>query len=66
VSYQHVPPGYRLPYGHAHKKQEDVYVVLRGSGRMTVDDEIVELKEGTRLGTRTDPAKRTRLIATLF
>jgi mannose-6-phosphate isomerase-like protein (cupin superfamily) len=26
-------------------KQEEVYVVLRGSGRMKVDDEIVELKE---------------------
>jgi hypothetical protein len=26
-------------------KQEEVYVVVRGSGRMKVDDEIVELKE---------------------
>ena len=43
LTYQHVPPGYRFPYGHTHKKQEDV--VLRGSGRMKVDDEIVELKE---------------------
>ena len=40
-----VPPGYRFPYGHTHKKQEEVYVVLRGSGRMKVDDEIVELME---------------------
>jgi hypothetical protein len=45
LSYQRVPPGYRFPYGHTHKKQEEVYVVLRGSGRMKVDDEIVELKE---------------------
>ena len=41
LSYQRVPPGYRFPYGHTHKKQEEVYVVLRGSGRMKVDDEIV-------------------------
>ncbi|HWM64289.1 MAG TPA: hypothetical protein VNP96_09920, partial [Solirubrobacterales bacterium] len=34
LSYQRVPPGYRFPYGHTHKKQEEVYVVLRGSGRM--------------------------------
>src|SRR6266542_221312 len=40
-----VPPAYRFPYGHTHIKQEEVYVVLRGSGRMKVDDEIVELKE---------------------
>jgi len=45
LGYQRVPPGCRFPYGHAHKKQEEVYVVLRGSGRMKVDDEIVELKE---------------------
>ena len=45
LSYQRVPPGYRFPYGHTHMKQEEVYVVLRGSGRMKVDDEIVELKE---------------------
>jgi mannose-6-phosphate isomerase-like protein (cupin superfamily) len=45
LSYQRVPPGSRFPYGHTHMKQEEVYVVLRGSGRMKVDDEIVELKE---------------------
>ena len=44
LSYQYVPPGYRFPYGHSHKTQEEVYVVLRGSGRMKVDDEIVELE----------------------
>src|SRR5881396_2419972 len=45
LGYQRVPPGYRFPYGHTHKKQEEVYVVLRGSGRMKLDDEIVELEE---------------------
>jgi mannose-6-phosphate isomerase-like protein (cupin superfamily) len=45
LSYQHVPPGYRFPYGHTHKKQEEVYVVVGGSGRMKVDDEIVELEK---------------------
>ncbi len=45
LSYQRVPPGYRFPYGHTHKKQEEVYVVVHGSGRMKVDEEIIELKE---------------------
>ena len=45
LGYQRVPPGYRFLYGHMHKTQEEVYVVLRGSGRMKLDDEIVELKE---------------------
>jgi mannose-6-phosphate isomerase-like protein (cupin superfamily) len=45
LTYQRVPPGYRFPYGHTHKKQEEVYVVVRGGGRMKVDEEIVELRE---------------------
>ena len=42
LSYQSVPPGYRFPYGHTHETQEEVYVVVRGSGRMNVDGEIVD------------------------
>jgi mannose-6-phosphate isomerase-like protein (cupin superfamily) len=45
LGYQRVPPGCRFPYGHTHHTQEEVYVVVRGSGRMKVDDEIVELRE---------------------
>ncbi len=45
LTYQRVPPGYRFPFGHTHKKQEEVYVVVGGSGWMKVDEEIVELKE---------------------
>jgi mannose-6-phosphate isomerase-like protein (cupin superfamily) len=45
LGHQSLPPGYRFPYGHTHKTQEEVYVVLRGSGRMKLDDEIVELRE---------------------
>jgi mannose-6-phosphate isomerase-like protein (cupin superfamily) len=45
LTYQRIPPGYRFPYGHTHRTQEEVYVVVRGSGRMKVDDEIVELTE---------------------
>jgi len=45
LSYQRVPPGYRFPFGHTHKKQEEIYVVVRGNGRMKLDDEIVELRE---------------------
>jgi mannose-6-phosphate isomerase-like protein (cupin superfamily) len=44
MSYQRVPPGYRFPYGHTHRRQEEVDVVVRASGRMKLDDEIVELK----------------------
>jgi mannose-6-phosphate isomerase-like protein (cupin superfamily) len=45
LGYQRIPPGYRFPYGNTHEKQEEVYVVVRGSGRMKLDDQIVELAE---------------------
>jgi mannose-6-phosphate isomerase-like protein (cupin superfamily) len=45
LSYQRVPPGYRFPYGHTHQRQEEVYVVVRGGGRMKVDEDIIELRE---------------------
>ena len=45
LTYQRIPPGYRFPYGHTHKRQEEVYVVVRGSGRMKVDDEVVDLRQ---------------------
>ena len=45
LSYQHLPPNCRLPHGHTHRTQEEVYVVVRGSGRMKLDDEVVDLRE---------------------
>jgi mannose-6-phosphate isomerase-like protein (cupin superfamily) len=45
LSYQSLPPGGRFPYGHSHQTQEEVYVFIRGSGRMKLDDEIIELAE---------------------
>lgn len=45
LGYQRIPPGYRFPYGHTHQRQEEVYLVLRGGGRMKLDEEIIELKE---------------------
>ena len=36
-------PNFRIPFGHKHEGQEEVYVVLRGSARIKVEDEIVEL-----------------------
>jgi mannose-6-phosphate isomerase-like protein (cupin superfamily) len=43
LSHYRVAPNYRLPFGHTHSEQEEVYVVLSGSARMKVDDDVVEL-----------------------
>jgi len=44
VSHFRFGPGFRSPFGHSHREQEEAYVVLGGSGRMRLDDEIVELR----------------------
>ena len=36
-------PGARMPWGHRHGVQEEAYVVVGGSGRAKLDDEIIEL-----------------------
>lgn len=38
-------PGARMPFGHRHREQEEAYVVVAGSGRAKLDDEVVELAE---------------------
>jgi mannose-6-phosphate isomerase-like protein (cupin superfamily) len=38
-------PGFRIPFGHKHADQEEVYVVVRGSAHVKVDDEVVNLRE---------------------
>jgi uncharacterized cupin superfamily protein len=44
VSYQRIAPNFRVPFGHRHKNQEEVYIVLSGSLRAKVEDEVVELR----------------------
>ena len=36
-------PGARMPWGHRHRVQEEAYVVVAGSGRAKLDDEVIEL-----------------------
>ena len=43
LSYFRIAPGFRMPFGHTHETQEEIYVVVTGSVRMKLDDEIVEL-----------------------
>jgi quercetin dioxygenase-like cupin family protein len=45
VTYFRLAPGFRIPFGHRHVDQEEVYVVVRGSARIKVGDDVVELGE---------------------
>ena len=43
-SYHRLKARQRQPFAHRHQHAEEVYVVLDGSGRAKLDDEVVELQ----------------------
>lgn len=43
-SYHRLNAQQRQPFAHKHDRAEEVYVVLAGSGRVKLDDEVVELQ----------------------
>jgi mannose-6-phosphate isomerase-like protein (cupin superfamily) len=44
MSLQRLAPNARLPFGHHHRAQEELYVVVEGSGRVALGDEIVPVR----------------------
>jgi len=40
-SFHRLKPGKRQGFGHRHEEAEEVYVVVRGSGLLKLDDEII-------------------------
>lgn len=47
VSYMKLGPGYRAPFGHSHGEQEEIYVLVSGSARMKIGDDMVDLQPFT-------------------
>jgi quercetin dioxygenase-like cupin family protein len=45
VSYFRYGPGVRSPMAHSHREQEEAYVVVGGSGRIRLDDEVHPLRK---------------------
>ena len=45
VSYQRLAPNFRVPFGHKHEQQEEVYIVVSGSARIKIEDEVLDLKQ---------------------
>lgn len=45
VSHFRYAANVRSPVGHSHREQEEAYVVVAGSGRVLLDDEVHDLKQ---------------------
>jgi mannose-6-phosphate isomerase-like protein (cupin superfamily) len=44
VTHHRIKPGTRQGFAHRHERAEELYVVLSGSGRVKLDDDVVELR----------------------
>lgn len=45
VSLFRYAPEFQSPFGHRHREQEEAYVVIAGSGRVKLDQDVVELRQ---------------------
>jgi mannose-6-phosphate isomerase-like protein (cupin superfamily) len=43
LAFMRVKPGRRQAFAHRHEAAEEIYVILSGSGRVKLDDEILEV-----------------------
>jgi mannose-6-phosphate isomerase-like protein (cupin superfamily) len=52
LAYHRLAPGKRQAFGHKHDRAEEIYVVLSGTGRVKLDEEIVEVEalDAVRVG----------------
>lgn len=54
ISVNELPPGVSVPFVHSHKRNEEVYMILKGKGRFYIDGEELQVEEGNAI--RVDPA----------
>ncbi|TML33477.1 MAG: cupin domain-containing protein [Actinobacteria bacterium] len=57
VSLLGLAPNFRIPFAHRHKTQEEVYVLIRGSVRVKLEDEVVDLKPYDALRVHKDTTR---------
>lgn len=57
VSINRLPAHAGMPFVHAHKKNEELYIVLRGSGSFYVDGEEFPVMEGSLVRVAPDGAR---------
>jgi len=44
VTYQRIAPNARPPFAHRHEQAEEVYVVIAGSGRIKLEDDVIDIE----------------------
>jgi mannose-6-phosphate isomerase-like protein (cupin superfamily) len=44
ITYFRFAPNFRVPFGHRHKVQEEIYLLVGGTARIKIEDDVLELK----------------------
>lgn len=64
VSFGSMLPGESIPFLHAHKQNEELYLILSGEGEMQVDGERIPLRPGTAVRVAQDGQRAWRATGT--
>lgn len=56
ISFGTLPTGGAVPFFHSHKENEENYIILSGSGKFQINDEVFDIAEGSiiRVATNCD------------
>ena len=60
ISFNTMEANTAIPFLHKHKENEEIYIAVKGKGQMILNDNYVDMEEGTvvRVGTDTERAIR--------
>ncbi|MDE6047805.1 MAG: cupin domain-containing protein [Anaeroplasmataceae bacterium] len=61
VSFNQLPAGTGVPFVHAHKQNEEIYIILEGDGKAVIDNQTVTLAKGDCL--RISPNAKRQFFA---
>ena len=57
ISVNTVQKGFKVPFNHKHKQNEEVYIILKGQGCITVDGERIDVQEGSAVKIAPDASR---------
>lgn len=60
ISLNKLPAGRAVPFSHAHKENEEVYIFTGGRGQMQIDGEIFDVQEGSVIVVRPEGMRTWR------
>ena len=60
ISFNTMQPNTAIPFLHKHKENEEVYICVKGEGQLLLNDEFVDMKEGTIVRVATGAERAIR------